>query len=338
MSYAFQRKTLGMMVPVLSRQLFFPFPRYKKVLPFAVAPHRHAGGQEATFPYYSSLSFNNNADAYESVEMAFIVIHGANRNADDYFNFVMSSLLDEDLAEKVLVVAPEFLENGDSDRLYWRSRGWREGQVASGPLAISSFSVIDSLSGQVLRNGHFPNLKKLVITGHSSGGLFTHVYSASNSIESQNPTVDFDYIIANSQYFYYPDGRRVKDNGNNKSLYQPQNCSGYDIWPTGFRFAPNHLPVMNRTNFNQRFKDRSLIYLLGDLEESDPSLNTSDCYATLLGSTRFDRGKNMLEYMRLVYGDEHGHQEITVSGVGHDALGMYMSLEFRNLVKDLLGE
>lgn len=297
-----------------------------------------SGGDRAGLHYYSSLSFTNPNNIYINIDILLIAVHGINRNANEYFNFVLSPLMEEELESRVLVVAPEFPEDRQGEQLYWSSRGWREGQVASGPLPVSSFTAMDSLVKQITKGGSFPNLKKILVTGHSSGGLFTHLYSAANEVESETEDISFDYIIANSQYFYYPDGRRVQGSGGNKSLFVPQDCSGYDIWPIGYRFVPSYLNNTSSTVYNERFKDRSSIYLLGDLNDADPTLNTTDCYATLLGPTRYERGLNMFSYMELAYGSDHNHREISVPAVGHDAAGMYYSGEFRELLKDLLEE
>jgi ABC-type sugar transport system substrate-binding protein len=77
--------------------------------------------------------------------------------------------------------------------------------------------------------------------------------------------------------------------------------------------------------------------LLGNGNQSDPSLNTSDCGAVLLGSTRYQRGENMFYFINQKFPDNNSKQVI-VEGIGHNGQAMYQSTEFRDLLNDLLDQ
>lgn len=234
-------------------------------------------------------------------------------------------------------VCPQFPEEEDPTFFHWPSSGWREGQNSLGMFPLSSFELIDRLVTRVIESGQFPNLNQVVITGHSSGGLFTHLYAAANAVETDFPSYRFSYLTSNSQYFYYPDERRVRRTGGAPQLFVPGNCNGHDIWPLGYRLVPFYLTQVSKESFNQRFLERRLIYFEGSGSGADPSLNTTDCSAVLLGDSRFQRGQNIFDYMELVYADQHAHSFIEVPGIGHNAQGIYGSVAFSNWIREILG-
>lgn len=279
-----------------------------------------------TVEYYSSYPiFEENAE-WENLTSAIIVVHGLSNNANDYYSYLTTTLAGKNLADETILIAPHFEESSSGNNFYWSNDNWRTGQNSAGSNAISSFEIMDALITQLMDSERFPVLETIVVTGHSSGALFTHVYSGSNQIDNST-TIDLKYVVANSQYFYYPDGNRY--NEDTKILYEPSNCVGYDFWPYGYNSTPSYLNNTNQAGFNTRFKSREVTYLIGNGTQADGSLNTSDCYATLLGSSRYKRGDNMFEYMELTYPGDHAHKRVVVEGIGHDGQGMYQSDEFK---------
>lgn len=292
---------------------------------------------EATFPFYASFPIYEE-QTWPGLTSAVIVVHGANRNADDYFSYLTSSLMDTEQTAQTVLIAPPFQEEATAQdgELYWSGNGWREGRGAAGANAVSSFEVVDRIISRLADKEHFPALEQIVVTGHSSGGLFTHLFASANQSEAAYPDIEFEYVVANSQYFYYPDGQRI--NESNNQLYTPTGCSGYTIWPLGYEVVPTYLSNTDAMVFNEQFTNRSITYLLGNGDGPDGAFNDTDCSATLLGSSRYQRGENMYRYMELVYGSEHAHKRVIVPGVGHDGAGMYASDAFASLLAELLGE
>ncbi|MFT6000530.1 MAG: hypothetical protein ACI81P_002992 [Neolewinella sp.] len=295
------------------------------------------GSTGGDFQFYASFPIYEDLARWEEITAAIIVVHGVNRNGDDYFNYLMNALRSAGLEDSVLVIAPIFKNAGEAaaNELFWSGSSWREGSNAAAGSAVSSFSVVDQLLTQLGDQAHFPVLEKVMVTGHSSGALFTHLYAAANQVEEALPALSFDYLVANSQYLYYPDGRRL--NGNSDQLFTPTNCTGYDIWPLGYSVVPPYLENTNSTTFNERFLARDVTYLLGNGNQADPSLNTMDCSATLLGPTRFARGEQMFRYLELAYPGQEVHEKVIVDGIGHDGQGMYSSSTFRQRLNNFGG-
>jgi hypothetical protein len=287
--------------------------------------------------FYSNYPIYLENAEWEKLKYAVIVVHGQSRNADDYFSYLTATLADIGAQDSTILIAPHFKKEQDSQQdLYWpTSSGWREGQVSSSDVKLSSFAVVDSLVDQLNNDDHFPLLEKIIVTGHSSGGLFTHLYGASNTSERDYPGKDFEYIVANSQYFYYPSDHRYDENS--KAFYVPDNCTGFNFWPLGFLNGPAYLDAsLSEEEFNSQFINRNITYLLGNGAGADGSLNTTNCAATLLGTSRYQRGENIFTYMNTFFSDNHLHTKTIVNGVGHDGEGMYKSPEFSDLLLNKL--
>ncbi|MBO0343476.1 Ig-like domain-containing protein [Flagellimonas profundi] len=288
-----------------------------------------------TFDMYSNYDFIDDSDfVWDFIDKVVVVVHGANRDADNYFEYMTSSLQSMDLEETTLVIAPYFQDNSSApaNGLVWNDSRWREGTNAdNNNIELSSFAVLDSLVNRFTDQQRFPNLKNVFIAGHSSGAAFTQHYALANKVQESAAGVDFQYIVANNQYFYYPDGQRY--NEETGTFYEPMDCEGYDYWPYGYEFAPPYLDGIDAATLTQQQVARNTIYLLGGNDTlTTGTLNTSDCQATLIGSNRLKRGKNMYLYMETFYPTENNHREIIVPNVGHDGNGMFNSSEFKQFI------
>ncbi|GAB5551767.1 MAG: hypothetical protein Sapg2KO_13580 [Saprospiraceae bacterium] len=294
-------------------------------------------GPQANFDFFSNYPIFLENVKWELLENAVIVVHGQNRNADEYFSFLTATYNTTALSESTVLIAPFFKDQAAASpgEIYWRTTSaWREGERSDDVSGTSSFEVIDAIIAQLANKDRFPVLKKVIITGHSSGGLWTHLYAASNRAENEHSELAFEYVVANSQYFYYPD--EVRYDENSQSFVAPTGCGSFALWPFGYSNVPSYLDGVMETTFNQQLVERKVTYLLGNGTGSDPSLNTRDCEATLLGSSRFRRGENAHLWITTNYSNTHQHQKVTVEGIGHNGQQMYQSPEFRTLIQELL--
>ncbi|XOV92689.1 MAG: Ig-like domain-containing protein [Bacteroidota bacterium] len=291
---------------------------------------------KGTFEFYSNYPIYEVNARWENLTQAILVVHGASHNPDDYYTYLTNTLEGESLSTSTVLISPFFrnISTGFSEDFYWENTDWRRGEQSSNTNKISSFEVMDLLIEKLSDKELFPVLNKIIITGHSSGAAFTHVYAGADKAESVHSEISFEYIIANSQFFYYPNGQRINELSN--ELYTPEGCLSYDIWPLGYNSIPLYLSGVTSSDFNSQFVNRSIWYLLGNGNQSDPTLNITDCENTLQGSTRYKRGENMFRYMELVYPSIHNHSKTIVNGIGHDGSGMYQSSEFKTLLNKLI--
>ncbi|MCB9080293.1 MAG: Ig-like domain-containing protein [Lewinellaceae bacterium] len=294
-------------------------------------------GTTATFDYYSSYPIFLEKARWEKLRSAVVVVHGQNRDAPEYFSYMMATLRQEKLENNTILIAPFFKSSAEAkaNDLQWSTSGWREGQGAATTNApISSFTVIDRLIAQLANKDRFPVLEKIIITGHSSGALFTQLYAAANRAENSYPGISFSYVVANSQYFYYPLDLRYNEGSG--QFFTPTNCPAFNRWPLGYTAPPAYLQGTQKADVDRQLTQRDVIYLLGNGGGADGTLNTTDCEATLLGSTRFKRGSNMFLFLETNYAATHKSRKVIVNGIGHDGQGMYQSPEFRTLLKGLM--
>lgn len=289
-----------------------------------------------TFEFYANYPIYEEAAQWEELTHAVIVVHGASHNPADYYGWMNTTFASENLSASTILIAPYFRNTATSTTadFYWSNTNWRRGQPSSNSNKLSSFDAIDALIDQLSNKERFPVLEKVIVTGHSSGAAFTHVYAGATTSELDHPSLTFEYVVANSQFFYYPDDRRIDENTN--QLYTPANCTAATFWPLGYNAIPAYLTGVSAETFNDRFVNRNVTYLLGNGTQSDPTFSSTNCENEVQGSSRYQRGENMFRYMELVYPGTHNHSKIIVNGVGHDGQGMYQSLEFKTLLSALL--
>ena len=287
-----------------------------------------------SFEFYSSYNIISDSEyVWDNIEEVVFIVHGQNRDADKYFRYMTRSVGDIGKLENKLVIAPYFKNeaNASEGELYWDTN-WREGaNSANNGADISSFTVLDQIVDYLANAEKFPNLQEIKFAGHSSGAALVQHYAITNTSESTYSGYDFQYVVANNQYFYYPDGRRY--NESTSEFYTPTDCTGYDFWPYGYKTAPAYVDSMTPEDLFQQQISRNTIYLLGtDDIQTEGTLNTTDCAAVLLGSNRLERGRNIFNYFETFYPDNN-HEKIEVEGVGHDADAMFNSDVYKNLLE-----
>lgn len=341
---------LGQRGEVLEKALLINFTTIEKGLITETAPCIAAteaclqgfnipgtGSAQGTFWFYGSYPvFQDNA-RWKNLRTALIVLHGQNRDADLYFTTLTSALRKEALQAQIALAAPFFRSAAEakSGDLYWGQNDWREGKPSLTPqLPVSSMEVLDGLVKRFADSTVFPAMKNILITGHSSGALLAQLYAISNRSEQKYPHLNFSYLVANSQYFYYPDNLRF-DEAKGQFL-TPANCPLFNHWPLGFVNAPSYLANVSKSTVDQQMTRRNIVYVLGNGSGPDPTLNTQNCEAQLLGSTRFKRGEHIFTFLENHYSGMHKSRKQVVNGVGHDGQGIYLSTEFADLLKTLV--
>ena len=113
-------------------------------------------GQVISIPVFSNKDIQNPGN---DISRIIILIHGQNRNADDYFDAINEVASDHDLLLETMILVPQFLITEDLD--YWQldnsvafwtsTTAWQSGNRShSTPehlrdFEISSFAVTDSI-------------------------------------------------------------------------------------------------------------------------------------------------------------------------------------------------
>src|SRR6202008_2614516 len=117
----------------------------------------------------------------EQITRALITIHGAGRNADNYFRSTVAAGFLADALGTTLVISPRFAGNDGTlckdtlaaNELNWRCFGtttWRTGSAAVSDESVTSFALVDEILRKLAKRDVFPALKTIVVAGHSAGG------------------------------------------------------------------------------------------------------------------------------------------------------------------------
>ncbi|MBV9333070.1 MAG: alpha/beta hydrolase, partial [Candidatus Eremiobacteraeota bacterium] len=242
--------------------------------------------------YFATASLDGDATATR----ALIVVHGALRDADYYYDTgVIAANAAHELRD-TLVVAPQFVEKSDvthhniSPRtLYWDSK-WPGGSNALAPAPISTYDVFDAMVAALSDAARFPKLREIVIAGHSAGGQIVQRYA----VVGKAPQLDgrgrvpVRLIVSNpSSYFYFTDWRP----------YPQRNCADFNHWRYGLRGAPTYV-TGTAAQFEERYVKRRVVYLMGtaDVNPRESDLDTS-CGGEAQGPYRFARAKEYITYI-----------------------------------------
>ncbi|MDH7445616.1 hypothetical protein [Aquimarina sp. 2201CG14-23] len=301
----------------------------------------NVGTTTLKIPYFSdseNIRDTNNGN----ITRAVIALHGSGRNASrQYENIMEAARLESNQLDSLLLIAPQFLEEEDIDNfrldeehLYWSSVGWRIGfnsrdeETNPRPERASSYTVMDSLLANLSK---YPNLKTIVITGHSAGAQFVNRYSASSPYpdELMVQGVDIQFISNNPGSYVYMDNKRKVLGTLNTYEIPTVNCSGYNEYRYGLDDLPTYLrDIGGEDIIRDRLLQRKITYLIGQ-NDNDPNFEGFDdsCNAILQGRDRFERAINYFGHLIDFYGiaiEENQKLEI-VPGIGHSSNGMYTS-------------
>jgi len=223
------------------------------------------------------------------------------------------------------VLAPYFQAQVDAaSGEYWWADDWREGGASGG---ISSYKVLDTMVG-LLRNGTLPNLKWVVICGHSAGGQFTQRYAAFTDIDlksAPNSTL-VKFVPANPSSYVYLNQYRY--DGNNWIIPQ-QDCSsgdGYNEWKYGLDGLYGYTAARGVDWPRVHLPLRQVELLAGTDDLYDNHGFDSDCAAMWQGPTRYDRAHIFNSFMDRFFPSNH-FRITDVPGIGHDSTAMFASTQ-----------
>jgi pimeloyl-ACP methyl ester carboxylesterase len=258
------------------------------------------------------------------ISRAVIVFHGVGRDVTGYYRTV----LDAAVRETTIVIAPQFLDEEDirehhlpADVLRWRRVSWEGGALAAGPFGISSYEVVDALLARLADRALFPNLKIVVLAGHSGGGQLVQRYAVVGKAAAAlaGAGIHVRYVVANpSSYLYFSD-ERPSGGG----------CRDFNHWKYGLIDPPAYPKPEADDKWAQReaaYAQRDVIYLLGtaDIDPHEKDLDIS-CAAETQGSTRFARGQAYFAYLHGRHPSGWNQRMWFVPDVAHSARKMFTS-------------
>lgn len=296
-----------------------------EVGPWRVRVPSAASQASALLPLYANVPWD---EPQPGATRAVIIIHGAKRNAVDYYASGQKALATAGSdADHTILLVPQFLINEDiparglrADVLRWQESDWMGGLPATGPAPLSAFAALDALLARLADPKAFPGLREVVIAGHSGGAQLVQRYAVvgngAGALEARHIAVR--YVVANpSSYLYF-------------SAARPETattaCPSVNRWKYGFDGGVPAYVTMPVEELERRYVQRDVVYLLGtaDVDPHHPALDTS-CAAEAQGPYRYARGTGYFRMLQARDGASLKHRLLEVAGVGHDGDRMFTS-------------
>ena len=281
----------------------------------------------------------------DRIQRALIMVHGTNRNADHYFATAMAAAFLAGAVEDTVVIAPRLIacaDKPDLNEVVWSCGGdsWRSGGAASSHPELSSFDLADQILRKLANKSTFPNMKAIVVAGHSAGGQFVTRYEMSNRLH-ETLGVPVTYVVANPSSYAWPAPTRprasddaeaggAKDGWKSETVhtnftyggYDATGCQDYNRWPLGLENrASGYTTKMTDEQLKKQLLSRPTTYLLGQVDTLPLGGFDSSCSAMAQGPTRRARGEAFVKYVNETLGAKH--QAIIVPECGHNDRCVY---------------
>ena len=260
-----------------------------------------------------------------SIQRVLIIIHGRLRNADTYLRSGERAAAQAGQNATTLVIAPQFLNEQDvarhqlpADLLRWQGNDWMAGGLSTGPNPVSSFQVLDDIVARVSDRQQFPEVKEIVIAGHSGGAQVVQRYAL---LARGTYRIAPRFVIANPSSYAYLDAQRPM-------AFAPASCPSFNRWKYGLEQLPAYAAGQTAAQLEDHYIKRDITYLLGqqDIDPEHPALDKS-CEAQTQGAYRLLRGHFFFDYLTRRHPQGLNQRLIEVPGVGHDGDGMFNSPE-----------
>ena len=298
----------------------------------------------------------------EAITRAFILVHGAGRDVTNYFRTASAAAFLAGALDETIVIAPRFASR-DADcrdalaanEVNWPCDGnsWRAGGIAVGNGKLTSFDFADEILRKLADRQTFPNLKAIVVAGHSAGGQFVTRYEMANQLH-EKLGVAVTYVVANPSSYAYPDSQRPTarayastasapgyipalpaettaaggaTNGGAPGAFRAfgdaRNCTTFDQWPYGFQKRTGYTEKIGDEVLKKQLAARPTTYLLGELDILPLGGFDGSCAAMAQGPTRLARGQAFGKYVNEKFGAQH--KTVVVPLCGHNARCMFTS-------------
>jgi len=294
-----------------------------------------------------------------AVRRALIMVHGTLRNADHYFTTATGAAFLAKALGDTIVIAPAFhsAAKGCGDALQphevsWSCAGdsWRSGGTSVSDPGLTSFDFVDAILGRLADRKTFPNLKAIVVAGHSAGGQFVHRYEMANRVH-ETLGVPVTYVVANPSSYAWPDASRPlaqgdaapdaaakgwdKEEPHTNFTYGPfegaAKVPGYDKWPFGLEGrAGGYTAKESDVQLRRQLTSRPTTYLLSQVDVLPLGGFDSGPQAMAQGATRRARGEAFVTYLKTKLGADP--KVIIVPECGHNDRCVYTTDEVLKVI------
>ena len=279
---------------------------------------------------YTSFSLNLPNPA---IRRAFVMIHGTNRDADNYFRTALAAAFLAGALEDTVVISPHIAsatgnchDRLEANEVSYSCTGdsWRSGGTSASNESITSFDFVDSILHKLANRQTLPNLKSITVAGHSAGGQFVNRYAMANRVH-EKLGVPVTYIVSNPSSYAYLDATRPRgDPPEFRGFTDGRNCTTFNKWPYGLENrAGGYTAKESDDQLKKQLAARPVTYLLGEIDILPLGGFDGSCPAMAQGPTRLARGQAFGKYVNQKIGAQH--KIVTVPLCGHNARCMFTS-------------
>ncbi len=257
------------------------------------------------------------------ITRALVMVHGAGRDADNYFRTALASAFLAGALEDTIVISPRFTSNSTSchdplapNEVNWSCSGdsWRSGGTSVSNDKLTSYDLTDELLRKLSMKDVFPNLKAIVVAGHSAGGQYVNRYEMANQVHD-TLGVPVTYVVSNPSSYAYLDAARPAQELTGA-------CKNYDRWPYGLEGRTGGYTVKQTDEqLKKQLAARPVTYLLGEIDILPLGGFDSSCGAMTQGPTRLARGQAFGKTVNEKFGAKH--TTMVVPLCGHNARCMF---------------
>lgn len=253
-----------------------------------------------------------------NVTRAVVFIHGAGRDAPNYFDRIRDDAEDEGVLEQTVIVAPQFNFQADLEAFglgdvyaYW-GNGWKYGHRSANGSRISSFEYVDLIVQRLA--GYHPNLEHIAVVGHSAGGRFVQRY-AGGGLQTEIDGQSVEAFLA-AKGVTYSFGVSAPGNFMWLSEERPDmslaaRCPNFDRYEDGLADLAIHsyMGRLTAERIRRNYFARHVYHLIGS---RDTALSSADCATRVQGTGRYDAMVSFLDDARRVcetlYADQGLHR------------------------------
>ena len=298
-----------------------------------------------------------------AIRRALVIVHGGSRDAEDNLRHALGAAFLAGALDDTVIVSPRFASNGAleavaasgdnavaaarspardvlaPDELNWASqfgpRHWNAGGVAVNA-GVTSYEVIDEILKKLARKTAFPNLRTIVVAGHSSGGQFVSRYHMVNRVH-ESLGVKLSYVVANPGAYTYLDALRPAPGAWPEAMSSAmpgyiaqaattpapafatypdaRNCAAFDTWPYGLKSRVGYAAQATDEQLRLQVVGRPATFVFGELDVL-PLVNFDiSCPAMAQGASRLARGLAYTRYLRERFAARH--EVVVIPGCGH---------------------
>ncbi|MEJ0062167.1 MAG: hypothetical protein WDO70_02945 [Alphaproteobacteria bacterium] len=284
------------------------------------------------------------AGDHTHVTRAVILIHGADRNAEDGLERLktIAGLSASSADAPTIIFAPVFpspldlpvfssiISAPEKGVAHWNPETWQfggESEIAPGnKKGVSSFTALDILLLYLADSKFFPAIKDIVIAGYGRGGDMAQRYALlghAADLLAAEKKIALRFVIGGAQSYAYLTAARPKPKSEAFTPPDAKDCPDYHNYPYGIGTLNPYGRWTAANVARQSYLTRNVVYLVGD---NDASASDTNCAAKLQGESAKARAVNYDRYLQSLFDAERKtHKLMMVHGVGDDVMALWAS-------------